>query len=183
MMESTLKVNGFLSAGCAPNVEKALMKLPGVHHATANALNSTATVHYDEAKVTPAQLQAAVADCGYVCAGESAPEHMAHAGHTRPMPVEDQSAHAGHAMPAAPPMDHSAHAGRAMPAAPPMDHAVHALGGMEDHSAHGGKPGMTAADMERDMRNRFFVSLVLTVPVFLFSHLAVCRRACENRQW
>ena len=31
---------------------------------------------------------------------------------------------------------------------------------------------MTAASMERDMRNRFFVSLVLTVPVFLFSHLA-----------
>jgi Cu2+-exporting ATPase len=43
---------------------------------------------------------------------------------------------------------------------------------MEDHSAHGGRPGKTAADMERDMRNRFFVSLALTVPVFLFSHLA-----------
>ena len=45
-------------------------------------------------------------------------------------------------------------------------------GALEDHAAHGGKPGMTAADMERDMRNRFFVSLILTVPVFLFSHLA-----------
>ncbi len=31
---------------------------------------------------------------------------------------------------------------------------------------------MTAADMERDMRNRFLFSLALTVPVFLFSHLA-----------
>jgi len=58
-------------------------------------------------------------------------------------------------------------------------HAGHQMTGthgmtmpMEDHSAHGGKPGMTAADMERDMRNRFFLSLVLTVPVFLFSHLA-----------
>ena len=43
MIESTLQVNGLLSAGCAPNVEKALMKLPGVHHATANYLNSTAS--------------------------------------------------------------------------------------------------------------------------------------------
>ena len=40
MKESTLQVNGLLSAGCAPNVEKALMKLPGVHHTTANYLNS-----------------------------------------------------------------------------------------------------------------------------------------------
>lgn len=159
MKESTLQVNGLLSAGCAPNIEKALLKLPGVHHATANALSGTATVHYDEAQVSLAQLQAAVVDCGYVCAGESAPEHMAHAGQPMPPAHEDHSAHAGQPAAALPAMDHAAHAGRAM-------------GGMEDHSAHGGKSGMMAADMERDMRNRFFVSLVLTMPVFLFSHLA-----------
>lgn len=176
MRESTLQVNGFLSAGCAPNVEKALMKLPGVHHATANYLNSTATVHYDEAQVSLAQLQAAVADCGYVCVGESAPEHLAHTGHMMmPMPTEGHSGHAGHTMPVAPAMDHTAHAGHAMPASPIIDHSPHAghvMSVTADHSAHGGKPGMTAADMERDMRNRFFVSLLFTVPVFLFSHLA-----------
>ena len=163
MTESIIRVHGLLSAGCAQNVEKALTKMPGVHHASANSLNSTATVHYDEMQVTLAQLQAAVADCGYVCAGESAPEHMSHTGH--------EMDHAGHT-PTAAPADHSAHAGQAM-VAPKMDHAGHVMAGpMEDHSAHGGKPGMTAADMERDMRNRFLASLVLTVPVFLFSHLA-----------
>src|SRR5258706_2834438 len=83
-------------------------------------------------------------------------------------------------------MDHNAHstqtdhpvprANTTQPATNPRPHADHSghqmAGPMEDHSAHGGRPGMTAADMERDMRNRFFVSLVLTVPVFLFSHLA-----------
>ncbi|HLF03543.1 MAG TPA: copper-translocating P-type ATPase, partial [Anaerolineales bacterium] len=123
-------------------------------------LNSTATVHYDETQITLAQLQTAVADCGYACAGESAPEHMSHASHARPVASTpaDHSAHTGHAL-TAPGIDHAAQAGQAM-------------GALGDHSAHGGRPGMTAADMERDMRNRFFVSLGLTVPVFLFSHLA-----------
>ncbi len=168
MTESVLQVNGLLTAGCARNVEKALLRLPGVHHASANYLNSTATVHYDEAQVSPAQLQAAVADCGYLCAGEAAPEHMAQGGRTM-----DHAAHAAHGA------AQTAHVARAMPAVQPqaVDHTAHAghapaAGAVEDHSAHGGRAGMTAADMERDMRNRFFASLVLTVPVFLFSHLA-----------
>lgn len=165
-MESIIHVEGLLTALCARNVEKALLKLPGVHHVVANSLNRTATVHYDETQVALAQLQAAVADCGYVCAGEALPDHMAHAGHATPM---GHAPHGSHAMPIAP------------PAAPahPIEHggqASHALplgqAALEDHTAHGGKPGMTAAAMERDMRNRFLVSLVLTVPVFLFSHLA-----------
>jgi Cu2+-exporting ATPase len=77
----------------------------------------------------------------------------------------DHAAHASHAAPAAPSAEHAAHAGHAMPAAA-------RAAPTEDHSAHGGRPGMTAVDMERDMRNRFFLSFVLTVPVFLFSHLA-----------
>ena len=81
MVESTIQVDGLLTALCARNVEKALLKMPGVQHAVANCLNSTATVHYDEMQVTLAQLQVAVADCGYVCAGEALPDHMAHASH------------------------------------------------------------------------------------------------------
>jgi len=145
MKESTLTVGGMLTAGCARNVERALMKLAGVHHVSANPINETATVHFDEALVTLAQLQDATRDCGYTCQGETAPDHMA----------------MDHAMPAPAATDHSAHAGHAMPA-----------GAMEDHGAHGGRPGMTAADMERDMRGRFFVALALTIPVFLASHLA-----------
>ena len=59
MLESVIQVDGLLTALCARNVEKALLKVPGVHHVDANCLNSTATVHYDEALVT----LAAVAGC------------------------------------------------------------------------------------------------------------------------
>ena len=192
MREQTLKVEGFVSAGCAATIEAGLQRLPGVHHATANYLNGTATVHYDERQLSLEQLQAAVRDCGYACRGEAAPDHLGHAGHV----AIDHGAHAGHTASEVIPAeahtgrDHSAHAGmdhttHAGHAATPagshaaMDHGAHAgharpagLSAVEDHSAHGGRAGMTAADMERDMRNRFFISLVLTVPVFLFSHLA-----------
>ena len=178
MQESTLHVDGLLTALCERNVEKALLKVPGVQHAVANCLNSMATVHYDEALVTLAQLQVTVVDCGYACAGEALPDHMARA---QPAMSMDHAAHAGHVQPMAQaatsahlvdhstPPDRTAHAGHVAP----MDHSAHKEASpLEDHAAHGGKPGMTAAAMERDMRQRFFVSLVLTVPVFLFSHLA-----------
>jgi Cu2+-exporting ATPase len=184
---AVLEVHGMHTAGCARNVERSLSRIAGVHHADANLLNGTASVHYDPGQVTLERLREAVTDCGYLCRGESNPDHMA--GHAAP-----KGEHAAHAMHAEPVMDHAAHAGHvghtfagpaamghdhAMPkpaaAAPPMEagtHAGHVMAGMEDHSAHGGRPGMTAADMEADMRRRFFLALALTIPVFLFSHLA-----------
>ncbi len=55
------------------------------------------------------------------------------------------------------------------------EHAGHGAaetGDVMDHSAHGGSPGMTMADMAADMRNRFLVSFFLTIPIFLYSPLA-----------
>ncbi|MCA1554507.1 MAG: HAD-IC family P-type ATPase, partial [Chloroflexi bacterium] len=169
MRQITIQVDGLLTAGCARNVENALMKISGVHHASANCINSTATVHYDESQVLLPTLQDAVRDCGYVCAGESVPEHMHRPAHEHTH--AGMHDHAAHTMPSAT-MGHEAHAH--------SEHATHAMpsanrrpsSAAHDHSAHGGTPGMSAADMERDMRNRFLISLVLTVPVFLFSHLA-----------
>ena len=51
---------------------------------------------------------------------------------------------------------------------PPMQEAGHGKG--HDHSAMMSDPSMAAA-MERDMRNRFLVSLILTIPVILYSEL------------
>jgi Cu2+-exporting ATPase len=75
------------------------------------------------------------------------------------------------------PADHAEHAG--------MDHAAmgHEVGtpaGAMDHAAmgHGGMehdmsdPGMAAA-MERDMRNKFFIALILTIPTVLYSPLGM----------
>ena len=36
MQESVIRVDGLLTALCARNVEKALLRMPGVHHAMAN---------------------------------------------------------------------------------------------------------------------------------------------------
>ncbi len=41
-----------------------------------------------------------------------------------------------------------------------------------DAHAMMGHAGMSADDMARDMRNRFLVSLVFTIPIFITSHLA-----------
>jgi len=62
---------------------------------------------------------------------------------------------------------HSAHGTHNMSAQashqPPPTHDEHAMMG---HA------GMSAKGMARDMRNRFFVSLVFTIPIFITSHLA-----------
>ncbi len=217
MREDTFRVEGFVNAGCAATIERALARTPGVHHATANYLSGTVTVYYDERQVTASALEVSIGDCGYVCQGESRPDHHRHessayeadrlqasdspanmhspaaglhattpgsrspntssdehAGHEMaPLAVREESnAHQHHAPAPATPSSHESH-GKS------MDHGAHGASAAaaatelhEDHSAHGGKAGMSAADMERDMRNRFLLSLVLTIPVFLFSHLA-----------
>lgn len=87
-------------------------------------------------------------------------DHMDHAAHMNHLanhkPAdEDHSMHANHAKPAAQPMDHSAH----------NNHGAHA--GHDAHSGHGGMHEGHATLM----RNRFWVSLVLTIPVLIYSPL------------
>lgn len=55
-------------------------------------------------------------------------------------------------------------------AAARMDHPQYAAGGGHDHASMMSDPRMAGA-MERDMRNRFLVSFVLTIPVILYSEL------------
>ncbi len=59
------------------------------------------------------------------------------------------------------------------PTKPPMAHDMAGMdhgAGRHDHAAMMSDPRMAAA-MERDMRNRFLVSFVLTIPVILYSDL------------
>jgi Cu2+-exporting ATPase len=86
--------------------------------------------------------------------------------HHAPTPPVDQAT-LGHGAPTAP-VDHAAidHA-PAGPAAP--DHAAMGHGGMSHDMSD---PKMAAA-MERDMRNRFFVALALTIPTVLYSPLGM----------
>jgi len=93
--------------------------------------------------------------------------------------TSDRSAETGaHAMHTAAPSEGHAGMEHAPSAHGAMDHSAHA--GME-HGGHGGHAGMDhdmsdpgmAAAMERDMRNKFFIALLLTIPTVLYSPLGM----------
>lgn len=163
MKTATIEIGGLLSALSSLGIEKQLAKLPGIHKAEVNYVGGSATVAYDETIIDLKTIKHKVHECGYHCAGEQMPKHvcvpedppaaaagiaippMAHVGHEH----EGRTAHAGHEMPALP----AAPAGKAEAMAHEMGHGA----GMDMHT------------MARDMRNRFWVALVFTVPVFIYS--------------
>jgi mercuric transport protein len=61
----TLKVSGWHCAGCAARTESTLKDLKGVSTAAADKKKQQVTVTYDDAKLTRADLEKAVADSGY----------------------------------------------------------------------------------------------------------------------
>lgn len=139
-----LEVAGVHWASEKAVAEAVLGRRPGVLQVEANPVGQTATVTYDPAQTSVAQLSGWVRDCGYHCAGQSVPRHVCD------------------------------------PAAEPRDHAAteHAEAGHDDHAGmtaqdamgHGGHhAGMSMADMARDMRNRFLVAAVLSIPILLWS--------------
>jgi P-type Cu2+ transporter len=138
---AVLHVGGLNYAGEKARVERALGSRPGVVAVDANPVGQTATVTYDPSQTSVADLQAWVEECGYHCAGQSVPGHVC-----------DPMAEHGDA-PGAMAHDHGA-----------TERADHAHG-----HGHGGHAGMSMEAMERDMRNRFLVALVFTIPIVLWS--------------
>ncbi|HEY5247827.1 MAG TPA: cation transporter [Dermatophilaceae bacterium] len=139
-----LDVGGLHWAISASVVENVLSHRPGVIGVQANAVAQTASVTYDPARTCVAELSGWVRDCGYHCAGLSVPEHLC-----------DPMAEAG-----------------AITAAEPSAHATHEEAGRSAQAVMGhggGHGGMSMDDMVRDMRNRFLVAAVLSVPILLWS--------------
>ncbi|MCY7378406.1 MAG: heavy metal translocating P-type ATPase [Gemmatimonadaceae bacterium] len=157
MKTTTVQIDGMMSMFDGAGVEKRIGRRDGVAEVHANFLSGTATVVHDETRVAAAELQALVDDCGYHCRGEVVPAHVC-----EPDPPRDAgSAHSNHAQPAAgvaPGDDHSGH--RATVAAPPTADMAHGMG-------HG--VGESMDDMVRGMRTRFFVTLALTIVVYLYT--------------
>ncbi len=135
-------------------IHAVLSRRPGVHHVVANAVTATATVTYDPAVTSAASLIGWIRDCGFRCAGGSVPEH-----------IRDPWAEPG------PPNGHDSHVAG--------EHAAHpttvsrpAEAPLSSHEVmgHGGHhTGASMADMATDMRNRFLVAVVLSVPILLYS--------------
>ena len=63
--EIKLKISGMSCASCALKIEEALNKLEGVYRANVNFSTETATINYDSAQLSVAELKKAVKDVGY----------------------------------------------------------------------------------------------------------------------
>ena len=159
MKNTVVEIRGLLSALSARGVEKQLLRLPGVKKAEVNYVAGSATVTYDEATVDLEAIKARIHECGYHCSGEQLPRHVCDPGDPPTeagavsMPVHDgHASHTGHDD-TAHPAEHGEHTGA-------KDEMAHEMG-------HGGSMDMQA--MVRDMRNRFWVCLIFSLPIFIYS--------------
>jgi Cu2+-exporting ATPase len=154
----------------------------------ANPVAQTANVTFDTVQASLAELRSCVEECGYHSVGQSVPSYVCD-----PM-AEPDPADGGAAMAAAPAerstpevaaaaLGHKEHpppapeagepavAAREMPA----EHAGHAMAATEgapsalEMMGHGGAAGMSMDAMVRDMRNRFLVAAIFSVPILLWS--------------
>ena len=163
MKTATLDVGGMLAMLDYQAVEKQLSRIPGVQRATASIASNSATVEYDETVTSVAALKDKINECGFHCTGQIMPKHVCepHPGMPAvggaPMRPADLKPIAA-ARPSPKPHLHA-------PAAVPMSRDMaHEMG-------HGA--GMDMQAMVRDMRNRFWISLVFSVPIFLYSPMGV----------
>jgi P-type Cu2+ transporter len=179
MKTNTVDVSGMLSPLSARGVEKQLARLRGVKKVVVNYVSGSATVTYDEAQTDLKTIKAKVEECGYHCGGEMVPRHVCA---PEDPPAEAAAlipTHTGHvagAKPAQPAAHdrHATHGERAVQVEPGGEaqaarHAEHA--GQKDEMAHemGHGAGMDMQAMARDMRNRFWIAFVFTVPIFIYS--------------
>jgi P-type Cu2+ transporter len=133
-------------------VEAKLGRRPGVERVEANPVAQTATVTYDAAKTSLADLRRWVQECGLHCYGQSVPEHICD-------PLLEPDPPNGH--------DH-----RDMAAGTAGGHAGHAApAGEAQRSPHEvmGHGAMAMAAMVADLRNRFLVAAIFSVPILLWS--------------
>jgi len=166
---AVLDVRGLQWASEQNIVAAVLGRQPGVLSVEVNPVAQTATVMFDPARTSLAELRGWVIECGYHCAGQSVPAHMcdpmaepdppapgavAGAGPGVHLQAPAKAAHDGHAVASV------THEGRtaAAPARSPHD----AMG-------HGGHGEMSMAAMVADMRNRFLVAAVFSVTVLVWS--------------
>jgi P-type Cu2+ transporter len=178
-----LDVHPMLRASEKAVVEAVLGRRPGVERVEANPVAQTATVTYDPAKTSLAELRRWVEECGLHCAGQSVPEHICD-----PLLEPDPPGGHGHyaatadtkAPPAQPEQHHrdmapapaGGHVGRAPPAGEHAGHATHAreaLRSPHEVMGHGGHGAMAMEAMVADMRNRFLVAAIFSIPIVLWS--------------
>jgi P-type Cu2+ transporter len=161
---AAFKLDGVHCLGCATAVEEALRAQPSVTDVRLDWKADVVRVGYDPTKIGRKDIERAIAAKGCECEPVEArgelPKHLPpperrlrrlrHGVDVQPVTMGTKHDRMQYEMPATE-ADHDAHAD--------MGHD------MSD-------PGMAAA-MERDMRNKFLVALLLTIPTVLYSPLGM----------
>jgi Cu2+-exporting ATPase len=155
-------------------VETVLGRRPGVERVEANPVSQTATVVYDPTQTSLADLRRWVEDCGMHCAGQSVPNHICDPlmepdppdgygrHHTAAVDTQAPPAHPNHHHPEPATEAPGGHAGHAAPAG-------EAVRSPHEMMGHGGHGAMSMEAMVADMRNRFLVAAIFSIPILLWS--------------
>jgi Cu2+-exporting ATPase len=141
----------------------ALRRVDGVHAVEVNPVSQTATVDYDPALTDVDALRQHVLACGRACCGESVPHHLCDPMHRVHRPP--------HGTPPAAAAEQIGPAGDHAMGHHEVSHDTHepAAGSPHELMGHGGHGAMSMADMVADMRRRFLVAAILSIPILLWS--------------
>jgi Cu2+-exporting ATPase len=156
---AVLDVRGLQWASEQAVVAAVLGRRPGVLDVEVNAVAQTATVVFDPRWTSVAELRRWVTECGYHCAGQSVPAHVCDP-MVEPDPPGDEHAH---------------HATTTTAVATPPEHVEHGVAAEEvtrsphEVMGHGGHDGMSMSAMVADMRNRFLVAALFSIPIVVWS--------------
>ncbi|MBS1893098.1 MAG: heavy metal translocating P-type ATPase, partial [Actinobacteria bacterium] len=141
-------------------VESAVGRRPGVLEVEANPVAQTARVTYDPGQASVEELRDWIVECGYHCAGQSVPEHVCD-------PLMEPDPPPPLAAAATPAHEHAP----AERPEPEGEGEREIRGTPDEVMGHGGHGEMSMASMVADMRNRFLVAAVFSVPILLWSKI------------
>jgi P-type Cu2+ transporter len=161
------ELGGVHCRGCADAVERALRDQPHVTDVRLDWKNDLVHVGYDPTRIGPEVIEGAITGTGCDCKptgveAEAGEEHH----HEAMAPPQRRMRHLEHGVDAQPISMGTKH--DRMQYEAPATQADHG-----DHMGHDMSDPAMAASMERDMRNRFFVALLLTIPTVLYSPLGM----------
>ncbi len=188
--QATFKLDGIHCTGCADAVEQALRAQPHITNVHVDWPANAVHVGYHAGMISPSEIERLINTTGCRCESTDGGahhtdqllpsasrrlDHLKHAVDVQPITMGTKQDRMQYELPATD--AHARHHGAPSASTPgTMDHHGHA--GMEQ-GAHGGHAGMDhdmsdpwmAAAMERDMRAKFFIALLLTIPTVLYSPL------------
>src|SRR5215213_987956 len=162
---SAFKLGSVHCLGCAIRIEEALRAQPHVTDVRLDWKADVVHVGYDPTKIGREDIERVIADTGCECEPVEARGELP----KRLPPQKRRWQHLGHGVVDAQPVTMGTKHDRMQYEIPAtqVDHDAHA-----DMGHDMSDPGMAAA-MERDMRNKFFVALLLTIPTVLYSPLGM----------